>query len=72
MKKAVLVLVLLVLLTLAFSSIAYAEPGGRGAPALHGVDGRTFGALVSYAAKNCPAELVAHVRGGPAPCMPPD
>jgi hypothetical protein len=68
MKKAIVVLVLVVLLTVALASVAHAAQGG--APGLHGVDGKTFGALVSYAAKNCPAELVAHVRGGPIPCVP--
>ncbi len=40
---------------------ASAAPGG--APAAHGVDGRTFGAAVSGLATTNPAALAAHVSG---------
>ena len=63
MKKAVVVLVLVLLLTLAFSSIAFAAPGGM--PAAHGVDGMTFGGLVSEAAQMDTFWLVEHVSGHP-------
>jgi hypothetical protein len=43
---------------------ALAVPGG--APAAHGVDGRTFGSLVSQAAQTDVGWLVTHVSGGRA------
>lgn len=63
MKKTVVVLVLVLLLTLAFTSIAYAAPGGM--PELHEVDGRTFGEVVSGLAQMDPLALVEHVLGCP-------
>jgi hypothetical protein len=35
----------------------------QGLPAAHGVDGRTFGELVSALATTDPAALIAHLRG---------
>jgi hypothetical protein len=43
---------------------ALAAPGG--APGAHGVDGRTFGGLVSDAAQTDVGWLVSHVSGGRA------
>jgi hypothetical protein len=43
---------------------ALAAPGG--APGAHGVDGRTFGSLVSDAARTDVGWLVSHVSGGRA------
>jgi hypothetical protein len=40
---------------------ALAAPGGM--PGAHGVDGRTFGGLVSGLAQSDPAALVSHVSG---------
>jgi hypothetical protein len=34
-----------------------------GLPALHGVDGKTFGSLVSFLAKTDPMALVSHITG---------
>lgn len=64
MKKLVLALVLSVLVASAFSSVAFAAQGGM--PAAHGVDGRTFGAVVSNLAQSAPSALAAHVSGGRA------
>jgi hypothetical protein len=44
------------------ASAAFAAPGG--APGAHGVDGRTFGSVVSNAAQNDVGWLVTHVSGG--------
>ncbi len=41
---------------------ALAAPGG--APGAHGVDGRTFGSVVSNAARTDVGWLVYHVSGG--------
>ena len=40
---------------------ASAAPGG--APAAHGVDGKTFGGLVSGLAQSAPGAVAAHVSG---------
>jgi hypothetical protein len=44
------------------AAAAFAAPGG--APAAHGVDGRTFGGLVSALAQGDPHALASHVSGG--------
>lgn len=61
MKKAIVLLILLVLLVTAFTSVAYAAPGGM--PAAHGVDGRTFGGVVAGLATTNPLALADHVAG---------
>jgi hypothetical protein len=66
MKKAVVILVLLVVLTLAFSSVAYAAPGGM--PAAHGVEGKEFGGVITwFLGVNGPIALAEHVAGCYAP-----
>jgi ABC-type sugar transport system substrate-binding protein len=61
MKKMLIALVLVLLLALMVSTVAFAAAGG--VPAVHGVDGRTFGGLVSGLAQIDPLALVAHVSG---------
>jgi hypothetical protein len=68
MKRFAIVLTLVLLLTVMLVSPVLAAPGGM--PGAHGVDGRTFGAVVSCAARTNPLGLAGHVRGGPAPCCP--
>ena len=61
--KRVLVFLILISLLIVTSSSAFAE----GLPAKHGVDGRTFGGLVSEAD---PGWLVEHIRGAtPSPSV---
>jgi hypothetical protein len=44
------------------AAAAFAAPGG--APGVHGVDGQTFGGLVSGLAQGNPDALATHVSGG--------
>lgn len=62
MKKTLLVLSLSVALVVFFASVAWADPGGK--PAAHGgIDGRTFGGLVSDLATSEPGAVAAHIGG---------
>jgi hypothetical protein len=61
MKKMLIALVLVLLLAMMVSTVAFAAAGG--VPAVHGVDGRTFGGLVSGLAQIDPLALAAHVSG---------
>ncbi len=55
---------LMVLVVLAVMVLAIALPVfGKGMPAAHGVDGRTFGGAVSGLAQADPGALAAHVSG---------
>ena len=65
MKRFVTVLALVLLLTVVLVSPVLAAPGGM--PAAHGVDGRTFGVVVSNLAQTNPLGLAAHVSGCCAP-----
>ena len=68
MKKMLVAVVLTVLLASALSSVAYAAAGGT--PGAHGVDGKTFGGLVSARAQDYPGALAEHTSGGRAGGMP--
>ena len=59
MKKLAFVVVLALVLAAFSFSPASADPGG--APAAHGVDGRTFGSAVSGLAQSAPGAVAAHV-----------
>ena len=70
MKKSMFAFVMaLALLTLP-AGMALAAPGGM--PAAHGVDGKTFGAVVSGAAQSAPGAIADHVSnaGGNGNGMP--
>jgi hypothetical protein len=68
MKKfTVSFLFALTIATFAFGA-AFAAPGGM--PAAHGVDGQTFGYLVSNLAQSDPGALAYHTSGGQAGGMP--
>jgi len=63
MKKVVrpiLVCMIVVAMTVVFASVTFAAPGG--APAAHGVDGKTFGGLVSGLAQSYPGAVADHVH----------
>ncbi|MFO7696153.1 MAG: hypothetical protein R6X16_03240 [Anaerolineae bacterium] len=68
MKRTGKIMVLVLALCLVFASTALAE----GAPAKHGVCGRTFGALVSSLAQSYPGAVADHVSnaGGEGMGMP--
>jgi len=59
MKKLLVVLVVVVMV-LALATPAFAARGGM--PGAHGVDGRTFGGVVSGVAQADPLALAEHVR----------
>jgi hypothetical protein len=61
MKKLVSLIVLTVILSVAFTGVVFAAQGGM--PGAHGVDGETFGGLVSDLAQEDPAALVEHITG---------
>lgn len=62
MKKRFAAVVSTVLLAVAvLAPAALAAPGGM--PAAHGVDGKTFGKVVSGLAQMDPMALAAHVSG---------
>jgi len=69
MKKLAIVLVLALVLA-AFPLSTVSAKGG--APAAHGVDGKTFGYLVSNLAQSAPGAMAAHVSnsGGNGGGMP--
>jgi hypothetical protein len=62
MKRILFVSILVVAITFATASPVFAQ----GMPAVHGVDGRTFGGAVSGLAQTDPGALVDHVSGGRA------
>jgi hypothetical protein len=70
MKKLAVVLVLAIVLAAFPISTVSANAGG--APALHGVDGKTFGFVISNLAQSAPGALAAHVSnsGGNGGGMP--
>ena len=63
-RRLLVVLVFVVISSTALSSVEPAVPGG------HGVDGKTFGSLVSSLAKSAPGAVADHVTGGKAGGMP--
>jgi hypothetical protein len=63
MKKLTVSLVLTLVLAVMVANVAFAAGG---APAAHGVDGRTFGTLVSTTAQSAPGALAEHTSGGNA------
>ena len=60
-SKIPLVTVVLVLALTLGSTVIFAATGG--VPAAHGVDGETFGSLVSDLAQSEPGAIAAHVTG---------
>jgi hypothetical protein len=66
MKRILFVSILVVAITFATASPVFAQ----GMPAVHGVDGRTFGGAVSGLAQTDPGALVDHVSGARAGGMP--
>jgi hypothetical protein len=70
MKKGIYALVLAMLLAATLVAPALAAQGGM--PGAHGVDGRTFGSLVSELAKSEPGAVAEHVSnaGGNGGGMP--
>jgi hypothetical protein len=70
MKKLVVTFVVAFALVLASFTPVSADPGG--APGAHGVDGRTFGSLVSGLAQMYPGAVADHVSnsGGNGGGMP--
>jgi len=58
--RPILVGMVVVALTLVFASVSFAAPGG--APAAHGVDGKTFGELVSQLAQSYPGAVAEHLH----------
>lgn len=54
-------MVVVVVALVAGSAVALAAPGGM--PAAHGVDGKTFGGVVSAVAQANPIALAEHVGG---------
>lgn len=59
MKKLLSSLLVAMFVTAMIAGTALAAPGGN--PAAHGVDGRTFGAVVSDAAQSSPGAIADHV-----------
>jgi hypothetical protein len=59
MKRVLLVLSLSTVLVALFASVALADRGGM--PAAHGVDGKTFGEMVSETAQSEPGAIADHV-----------
>jgi hypothetical protein len=62
MKKFAFVAIVVMVLAAFVVQPAAAAEGG--APAIHGVDGKTFGGAVSGLAQSNPAALADHVSGG--------
>jgi hypothetical protein len=56
-------LVLGVIVTVLLLVMAVPAMAGPGAPAAHGVDGKTFGGLVSVLATSSPGAVAVHVAG---------
>jgi hypothetical protein len=61
MRKVISAIVLATVLAVASVGTAFGAAGG--APAVHGVDGRTFGGLVAGLAQTNPLGLAGHVSG---------
>jgi hypothetical protein len=70
MKKISMSLLLAALMTILVFGTALADSGGT--PEAHGVDGKTFGAVVSNAAQSAPGAIADHVSnsGGNGGGMP--
>jgi hypothetical protein len=64
LKKTLVLGVIVTVLLLVMAVPAMAAPGG--APAAHGVDGKTFGGLVSGLATSYPGAVADHVSKAPA------
>lgn len=62
MKKTLVVMSVVAVVLAVMAVPVLAAPGG--APAAHGVDGKTFGAAVSGLAQSAPGAVAAHVSGG--------
>jgi hypothetical protein len=62
MKKTLVVMSIVAVVMAVMAVPVLAAPGG--APAAHGVDGKTFGAAVSGLAQSAPGAVAAHVSGG--------
>ena len=67
MKKLMVSMMLALLVSVMAVNLAFAAGG---APAAHGVDGKTFGAVVSSTAQSAPGALAEHTSGGQAGGMP--
>jgi acid phosphatase family membrane protein YuiD len=59
MKKVLSSLLVAMFVAVMVAGTALAAPGGM--PAAHGVDGQTFGAVVSGAAQSAPGAIADHV-----------
>lgn len=70
MKKLMSGVVLAMLVSVMVFGAALAAPGGQ--PEAHGVDGKTFGSVVSSAAQSSPGAIADHVSnaGGNGNGMP--
>ena len=62
MKKTLVVMSIVAVVMAVMAVPVLAAPGG--APAAHGLDGKTFGAAVSGLAQSAPGAVAAHVSGG--------
>lgn len=67
MKRLVVSLMLALLVSVMAVNVAFA---GGGMPAAHGVEGKTFGAVVSSTAQSAPGALAEHTSAGQAGGMP--
>lgn len=67
MKKLTVSLALVLVMAVMVGNVAFAAGG---APGAHGVDGRTFGGLVSDTARSAPGALAEHSSGGNAGGVP--
>ena len=61
MKKMLILVAVVLILAVMVAGTAFADPGG--APGAHGVDGKTFGGLVSDLAQSEPGAVAGHVSG---------
>ena len=70
MKKMIIATFLMIALAIASFSPVSADPGGM--PGAHGVDGKTFGMVVSNLAQSSPGAVADHVNnsGGNGSGMP--
>jgi hypothetical protein len=62
MRKVIVGLVVALVLSALFVTPVLANGPGNGMPAAHGVDGKTFGMLVSGLAQSEPGAVAEHVR----------
>jgi hypothetical protein len=67
MKKLMVSVMLALVVSVMAVNVAFA---GGGVPGAHGVDGKTFGGLVSQTAQSAPGALAEHTSGGKAGGMP--